>query len=364
MALSIGIVGLPNVGKSTMFNALTRARNADAANYPFCTIEPNQAVVGVPDARLVRLADVVKPAATVPATVTFVDIAGLVEGASRGEGLGNQFLANIREADAILHVVRCFEDDNVVHVAGDVDPVRDAAVVETELVLADLQTLEKRIHKLSRQARAEAALRRELAIAESLLEHLNTGQPASLFPDRYCEPFHVLMREAPLITLKPVIYCANVGEDSTRDAEAVRLARYAAERGATCVSVSARMEEELLGMAEEERREFLESFGIAENGLDAVIRAGYETLDLVSFFTTNEKEAHAWEVVRGTHAPRAAGRIHTDFEQGFIRAEVIACEDFIRLGGETPCKSAGLMRIEGKDYVVQDGDVILFRFHV
>ncbi len=362
MALSIGIVGLPNVGKSTIFNALTRAQNAEAANYPFCTIEPNQAVVAVPDPRLEQIAEVVKPGATVHATVTFVDIAGLVEGASRGEGLGNQFLASIREADAVLHVVRCFEDENVVHVAGDVDPVRDASVVETELVLADMQTLEKRIHKLSRQARAEKSLRGELAVAEALLAHLDSGKPAALFEDREGEPFRILATEAPLITLKPVIYCANVAEDPAHSAGVAALARHAEERGGGMVAVTAGMEEELLGVSEDERREFLESFGVAEDGLNSVIRAGYETLDLVSFFTTNEKEAHAWEVVRGTHAPQAAGKIHTDFEQGFIRAEVIGWEDFVRMGGEAPCKTAGLMRTEGKDYIVRDGDVILFRF--
>ncbi len=366
MGLSIGIVGLPNVGKSTLFNALTRAQNADAANYPFCTIEPNQAVVPVPDDRVEKLAEIVRPREVVHTTVTFVDIAGLVKGASRGEGLGNQFLAHIREADAILHVVRCFTDKNVVHVEGDIDPVRDIEVVETELLLADIQTLEKRIGKLSRQARADKGLRRLNDEAAALLEHLNGGNPARTFADRDTEMMQPFFAEAQFLTDKRVIYCANVDElesDEEEDA-VVRIREHAERSAAQVVRISAGMEAELIGMADAERAEFLASYGIDESGLDQTIRVGYRTLDLVSFFTTNENQVHAWTVRRGCRAPQAAGVVHTDFERGFIKAEVASFEDFVAHGGEHGCRPAGVLRVEGKDYQVRDGDVILFRFHV
>lgn len=366
MSLSIGIVGLPNVGKSTLFNALTRAQNAEAANYPFCTIEPNQAVVPVPDARVDRLGEIVQPRETVHTTVTFVDIAGLVRGASRGEGLGNQFLGHIRETDAVLHVVRCFEGQNVVHVEGTIDPVRDIEIVETELVLADIQAFEKRLGKLDRQARADKALRRLNDEAASLRAHLDAGQPVRTFNDRDTEVMKDFFAEAQFLTDKRVIYCANVDELSTDGEEdaVTRIREVARRSDAQVVRISAEMEEELIGMGDDDRGEFLASYGIHESGLDQTIRVGYRTLDLVSFFTTNKNQVRAWTVRRGCRAPQAAGAVHTDFQRGFIKAEVVTYEDFVTHGGEHGCRSAGVLRVEGKDYEVQDGDVILFRFHV
>jgi ribosome-binding ATPase len=365
MGLSIGIVGLPNVGKSTLFNALTRAQNAAAANYPFCTIEPNQAVVPVPDDRVEKLADIVQPGETVHTTVTFVDIAGLVRGASRGEGLGNQFLAHIREADAILHVVRCFSEENVVHVEGDIDPIRDMEIVETELLLADMQTLEKRIGKLSRQARADKSLRRMNEEAALLLAHLNDGQPARTFAHRGTDLMQSFFADTQFLTDKRVIYCANVDELVSDEEEEVveRIREHAQRSDARIVRISAGTEAELVGMKDSERCEFLASYGIDESGLDQTVRVGYRTLDLVSFFTTNEKQVHAWTVRRGCRAPQAAGVVHTDFERGFIKAEVVSFDDFAAHGGEQGCRTAGVLRVEGKDYEVRDGDVILFRFH-
>lgn len=370
MGLGVGIVGLPNVGKSTLFNALTRAQHAAAANYPFCTIEPNQATVPVPDDRLAQLRKVVKPQQAVPATVNFIDIAGLVRGASRGEGLGNQFLATIREADAILHVVRCFADDDVAHVEGGLDPLRDIGIVETELVLADLQTLEKRLDRVGRQARADKELRREVESLEALRRHLDTGQPARTHPRAEGDPILAALRDLQLLTDKPMIYCANLDE-SQLGAEAAEagtplasVSAHAAAQGADVVTIAARMEAELIGMSEAERSEFLASFGLDESGLDRTVRMAYHTLGLISFFTAGPKEVHAWTVRRGCRAPQAAGAIHTDFERGFIRAEVCRLDDFVRLGGESGCKAAGVMRVEGKEYVVADGDVIHFLFNV
>lgn len=366
MALGIGIVGLPNVGKSTTFNALTKAQNAEAANYPFCTIEPNKAIVTVADARLDRIAEIVKPKSLVYATVEFVDIAGLVAGASRGEGLGNQFLGNIRETAAIVHVVRCFEDENVVHVSGGPDPARDIGVINTELILADMQSLEKRMDRLAKQAKGDKAAKPLLEFAERLHAHLGAGSPAMTFAEKDSEGFAETNRDLRLITAKPVIYAANVDEHGLADGnpyvDAVRALAH--EQGAEVVVLCAKVEEEMAGMSDAERQEFLESLGASESGLDQVIRKGYHALGLISFFTAGEKEVRAWNVRLGATAPQAAGVIHTDFERGFIRAEVIAYEKFIEHGGEAGAKAAGVMRVEGKDYLVQDADLMHFRFNV
>ena len=366
MSLSIGILGLPNVGKSTIFNALTRAQNAEAANYPFCTIEPNKAVVPVPDSRVDHLASMVTPKKTVYATVDFMDIAGLVKGASQGEGLGNKFLSNVREADALLHVIRCFEDDNVVHVDGSVDPIRDIEVIETELILADFQTLENRIEKLKKQGRADKAVAATIPEVEKLLEHLGEGKPAISFPDHDTELFLKLLKESPLLSDKKLIYCANVDEDTmVEDNEQVKAVRaYADAKGADTVKISAKMEEDLIGMSDEEANEFLQEYGVKESGLNQVIHKGYHTLGLASYLTAGPKEVHAWTIHQGWKAPQAAGVIHSDFERGFIRAQVIAYDDYVEHGGEAACKEKGLMRTEGKDYLVKDGDIIEFLFNV
>jgi GTP-binding protein YchF len=366
MSLGVGIVGLPNVGKSTLFNALTRAQNAEAANYPFCTIEPNKATVPVPDSRLDALARIAKPGKIVHATVDFIDIAGLVRGASTGEGLGNKFLANIREADAILHVVRCFEDDNVVHVEAGVDPLRDIGIIETELVLADIQSLEKRLDRIGRQARADKDLRKEVDAMTALMAHLNGGVPARSFPRAEGDPILPILVEMKLLTDKPVIYCANVGEGdlAAENAAVAAVRRHAVSVGADVVVSAARMEAELIGMSDGERADFLASYGLSESGLDQTIRMAYHTLGLASFFTAGPVEVRAWTFRRGWTAPQAAGVIHSDFERGFIRAEVITFDDYVRLGGEGPCRSAGLLRTEGKEYAVRDGDVMHFLFNV
>lgn len=366
MSLSIGILGLPNVGKSTIFNALTRAQNAEAANYPFCTIEPNKAVVPVPDPRVDKLTERVSPQKTVYATVDFMDIAGLVKGASKGEGLGNKFLSNVREADALLHVIRCFEDENVVHVDGSVDPVRDIEVIETELVLADYQTWESRIERLKKQSRADKAVAATLPEVEKLLVHLGEGKPAISFPDHDSELFKKRLKECPLLTDKKLIYCANVDEAAmVEDNDMVKAVRaYADAKGADTVKICAKMEEDLVGMDEAEADEFLKEFGVEESGLNQVIHKGYHTLGLASYLTAGPKEVRAWTIHQGWKAPQAAGVIHTDFERGFIRAQVISYDDYVEHGGENACKEKGLMRTEGKDYTVQDGDVIEFLFNV
>ncbi|GAB6036951.1 redox-regulated ATPase YchF [Fundidesulfovibrio butyratiphilus] len=366
MSLSIGIVGLPNVGKSTLFNALTRAQNAQAANYPFCTIEPNKAVVPVPDSRLDALAALVSPQKVTPATVEFTDIAGLVKGASQGEGLGNKFLANIRETQAILHVVRCFVDDDVVHVHGAIDPLEDVNVIETELILADAQALENRMDRLRKQAKAGKEHQARLACAERLLAHLMEGKPAASLPERDQDAFVELYDEMRPITDKPVIYCANVSEDQLAEPGPLvaALAGHAQARDARMVVVSARMEEELAALSDEERAEFLTSYGVESSGLDQVIRTGYQVLGLVSYFTAGPKEVRAWTIHDGDKAPRAAAVIHTDFERGFIRAEVISYGDYVTHKTEAACRSAGVLRQEGKEYVVKDGDVVHFLFNV
>lgn len=366
MALGIGIVGLPNVGKSTTFNALTEAQNAQVANYPFCTIEPNKAVVPVPDARIDKLASLVNPERTVNATVEFVDIAGLVKGASKGEGLGNQFLANIRETAAIVQVVRCFDDPNVIHVSAQPSPRDDIEVINYELILADLQQLERKLDRLSREVRGDKKLQPQYDMALELKELLETGKPVLVYPDRENDTFETLNKELRFLTGKKVIYAANVDEDAlAEDNEYVRIVReVAAEQGAEVVKICAKLEEEMVGMSDEERHEFLASLGVSESGLEQVIHLGYRALGLITFFTAGPKEVRAWTVRKGAKAPQAAGVIHTDFERGFIRAEVIAYEAYARLGTEAAARQTGELRIEGKEYVVQDGDVMHFRFNV
>ncbi len=366
MSLKIGIVGLPNVGKSTTFNALTRAQHAQVANYPFCTIEPNRAVVPVPDDRVTRLAALVGVAQAIPATVEFVDVAGLVRGASRGEGLGNQFLGHIRDVDAILHVVRCFDDPNVVHVSAHPAPRDDIEIINTELALADLQQLERRIEKLESQVKGDTKLRPVLQTAQALAEFLGTGQPLWAHPDRENATVQALIADLRFLTAKPVIYAANVGEDHlSDDNDYVREARaVAGEQGAEIIKLCAGLEQEMAGLTAEERREYLELSGITASGLEQIIRSGYALLGLISYFTFNAQEARAWTIRQGWTAPQAAGVIHTDFERGFIRAEVIPFDLFKQHGNWSEVKAAGLLRIEGRDYVVQDGDVIFFRFNV
>ena len=366
MGFNCGIVGLPNVGKSTLFNALTETAQAEAANYPFCTIEPNSGRVAVPDARLDRIDSITKSAKKVPTFLEFVDIAGLVRGASKGEGLGNQFLANIREVDAIVHVLRCFEDENITHTEDSIDPVRDAEVVSTELLLADLESLEKRVDPLVKKARGgDKEAKTRLAVIEPVLAALREGQPARsvALPDDQKREF----RNLQLLTGKPVLYACNVDEGSALEGNAMTaaVAEMAAAEGSGTVIISAKIESEIAQLSDDaERAEFLETLGLSETGLAQIIRAGYGLLDLITFFTTGPKESRAWTVHGGASAPEAAGAIHTDFQRGFICAETIAYDDFVRLGGEHAAKEAGKMRQEGRDYRVKDGDIMLFRFNV
>ena len=364
MGFNCGIVGMPNVGKSTLFNALTATVQAQAANYPFCTIESNVGRVAMPDPRLDTLARIAKSARIVPTSLEFVDIAGLVRGASKGEGLGNQFLANIREVDAIVHVLRCFEDDDVTHVEGSVDPIRDAETVETELMLADLESLERRLVTLQKRVRGgdkESAA--QLALVEPIVVALQAGRPArTAIAPADAEAAQRLQ----LLTAKPVLYICNVEEAAaaTGNAHSARVAAQAAAEGARMVIVSAAIEAEVAQLPEAERGEFLEGLGLHDSGLDRVIRAGYDLLGLITYFTAGPKESKAWTIVRGTRAPQAAAVIHNDFERGFIACETIAYDDYVAGNGEAGAKEAGRMRVEGKEYVVRDGDVLLFRFNV
>jgi len=363
MGFKCGIVGLPNVGKSTLFNALTETAAAQAANYPFCTIEPNVGEVAVPDPRLETLAKLAKSAVIVPTRLTFVDIAGLVRGASKGEGLGNQFLATIREVDAIAHVVRCFEDSDVTHVEGKIDPVADIETIETELMLADLDSLERRVEALEKRAKGnDKEAKESLDLITRALKLLREGKPARLL-ERKAEE-EKAFRMLGLLTSKPVLYVCNVDEASAAAGNAFsrKVEQRAKEEGEGAVVISAKIEAEIAVLARAEREDYLAAVGLHEAGLDRLIRAGYELLHLVTFFTAGPKEARAWTVTRGTRAPQAAGVIHTDFERGFIRAETIAYDDYVALGGEAGARDAGKLRLEGKDYVVADGDVMHFRF--
>jgi GTP-binding protein YchF len=366
MGFRCGIVGLPNVGKSTLFNALTETAAAQAANYPFCTIEPNVGRVAVPDERLDRVAAIAKSAQEIETQIEFVDIAGLVRGASQGEGLGNQFLANIREVDAIVHVLRCFEGGDVTHVEGKVDPIADADTVETELMLSDLDSLERRVPNLVKKAQqGDKEAKIEASVLGQALELLRDSKPARLTQPRDAEERKALER-AQLLTAKPVLYVCNVDEGDAAEGNALsaRVFEKAAAEGARAVVVSAAIEAEIATLDPEERSAFLADLGLEETGLSRVIRTGYELLGLITFFTAGPKESRAWTVHRGAKAPEAAGEIHTDFERGFIRAETIAYADFVACGGEAGAKDAGKMRSEGKEYVVQDGDIMLFRFNV
>jgi len=367
MALSVGIVGLPNVGKSTLFNALSE-KQAEAANYAFCTIDPNIGIVPVPDPRFDKLVALYSPKKVVPATVEFVDIAGLVRGASKGEGKGNAFLSNIRDADAVAHIVRCFEDENIVHVDNRIDPRADIETIETELILKDLETVQKRLDKAERAAKGQDALEKKaVGFCKRLEESLNEGKPATAVEPND-EDEALVLRDMFLLTSKPSFFVVNVKDDQLADIDndplVSQVLQVAKERRVPVVAISAEIEAEIMQLPEDERAEYIESLGLDEPGLHKVIRTGYETLDLITYFTAGEPEVHAWTIARGTKAPQAAGKIHSDFERGFIRAEVMKCEDLFELGSEQAVKAAGKLAIEGKDYVVQDGDIMHFRFNV
>ncbi|PWI56823.1 redox-regulated ATPase YchF [Sulfoacidibacillus thermotolerans] len=365
MPLKAGIVGLPNVGKSTLFNAITKA-GAEAANYPFCTIEPNVGVVEVPDERLTRLADIVHPQRIVPTTFEFVDIAGLVKGASRGEGLGNQFLAHIREVDAIVHVVRCFTDDDITHVSGKVDPLSDIETIDLELIFADMETIGRRLDRQRKQSKSgDPKVREEVSVLEEILQFLESGTPIRRI--NLTMEQRDYLRDLHLLTQKPVLYAANVGETEVVQLDhplVTKVRELAQTEGTQVVMISAKVESEIAELDEEDRKVFLEELGLKESGLDRLIRASYDLLGLITYFTAGPQEVRAWTIRKGTKAPQAAGVIHSDFERGFIRAEVIGYEDFISAGSLANVRDAGKLRLEGKDYVVCDGDVMHFRFNV
>ena len=363
--MKLGIVGLPNVGKSTLFNAITNA-GAESANYPFCTIDPNVGVVAVPDSRLDKLSEMYHPKKTTPAVIEFVDIAGLVKGASKGEGLGNKFLSNIRMTDAIVHVVRCFDDDNVIHVEGSTDPIRDIDIIDLELIMADVEMVDRRIDKATKAAKGDKKFLHEVEVFTALRSWMNDGNSARSY--QCSEEDAALIATSDLLSLKPVIYAANLDEDGFSDYENVPYYRQVAERAAAecaqVIPVCAKLEAEIAELDGEEKAMFLTDLGIAESGLDRLIKASYTLLGLISFLTSGEDECRAWTITKGTKAPQAAGKIHTDFERGFIRAEVIAFDDLMAVGTMAAAKEKGLIRSEGKEYVVKDGDIILFRFNV
>lgn len=364
--MSIGIVGLPNAGKSTIFNALTKARNAQCASYPFCTIEPNKAVVPVYDSRVDRVAELVEPKKKAYATIEFIDIAGLVKGANKGEGLGNQFLAQIRECQAVLHVVRCFEDPNVAHVCGDVDPVRDADITNTELVLKDIETLENAIGKMQKKVRNEKDLETKLDMAREMKQHLETGSPATLFPKRESKAARAIRAEYNLLSDKKTIYCANIDEDSLHvdDFHVEALRNFSESRGENLEVLCGSIENEIANLGEPERTDFLDLYGLEKSGLEETVKNIYSALGLQSYITAKRTEVRAWTVPVGCKAPEAAGLIHNDFQRGFISANVVAFEDFDRYGSMQAARDAGVLRVEGKDYEIQDGDVVEFLFNV
>ena len=363
--MKMGIVGLPNVGKSTMFNAITKA-GAECANYPFCTIEPNVGVVAVPDERLQKLAEIYHPQKVTPAVIEFVDIAGLVKGASHGEGLGNKFLSHIREVDSIVEVVRCFEDTNIVHVDGSIDPIRDIETINLELVFADLETIEKRIDNVKKKIKADKKYAQELEVLEKVKEWLSQGKPTRTMALN--EEEKEILKDAFLLTMKPILYIANVSEEQLSNAEndenVKKVKEYAKQENAAVIPLCVKIEEELASLEGEEKKEMLEALGLEESGLDKVIKKSYDLLGLMSFLTAGEPEVRAWTIKKGTKAPQAAGKIHSDIERGFIRAEIISYDDLIKEGSVAAVKEKGLMRLEGKDYVMQDGDIVLFRFNV
>ena len=363
--MKMGIVGLPNVGNSTMFNAITKA-GAECANYPFCTIEPNVGVVAVPDERLQKLAEIYHPQKVTPAVIEFVDIAGLVKGASHGEGLGNKFLSHIREVDSIVEVVRCFEDTNIVHVDGSIDPIRDIETINLELVFADLETIEKKIDSIKKKIKADKKYIQELELLEKMKEWLLQGKPARTI--ELNEEEKEMLKDAFLLTMKPILYIANVSEEQLTNVEhdenVKKVKEYAKQEKAAVIPLCVKIEEELASLDGEDQKEMLEALGLEESGLDKVIKISYDLLGLMSFLTAGEPEVRAWTIKKGTKAPQAAGKIHSDIERGFIRAEIISYNDLIKEGSATAVKEKGLMRLEGKEYVMQDGDIVLFRFNV
>jgi ribosome-binding ATPase len=363
--MKIGIVGLPNVGKSTMFNSITKA-GAECANYPFCTIEPNVGVVAVPDERIDKLAEMYKPQKVTKAIVEFVDIAGLVKGASKGEGLGNKFLSHIREVDAIAQVVRCFEDSNVIHVDGNIDPLRDIETINLELIFADMETLDKRLEKAKKNLKADKKYQAEIDLIEKIKENLEKGIPARAIDIN--EEENIILKDMFLLTSKPIIYIANISEDQIEnvasDEMVKKVKEYASRENAEVIPLCVKIEEELSGLDEEDKKEMLEAFGLKESGLDILIKKSYDLLGLMSFITAGEPEVRAWTIKKGTKAPKAAGKIHSDIERGFIKAEIVSYNDLIREGSMTSAKEKGLVRQEGKDYIMQDGDIVLFKFNV